>query len=660
MKERLLALLGGLKPEHVVAIAVAVTLAIFAFTYGGYAIDTASALAFVLWLVILVGIGFAVIPRSTLGTPALVGLGLIAGLTIFTAVSISWSDDAGLAYQRTIQMLGVLGIFTIVLLTGKRGEGRGWLTGITLGLGFIVFLAALSRFLPGIGNDAELTRELGSIIGGRLSWPLGYWNAIGAVSASFLALCLWHGGHDDSERVRKAATAAIPVTAVVLYLCSSRGSLVALFLAIVLIIGLGPRRRRLIATAALGAAGSVPLVLLAAQLPDVAHAKGGTQGDLEGLLLLGATAVVCGAVAWARKPLVAWVHSRDLPPKTVTRILLGVGALALLLIILSDPVERISSFTTIPWTGVDTPKDSTFATSHLLSESGNGRWQLWESAINAFESQPVRGIGSGGFEAWFNVDGAFWMKTVDAHSMPIQVLAELGLAGFLLLIGFVGAVVTQAVRRYRELGRTVGRTDKDQVEMVAFMALLLVGAVAVSIDWSGDMPAIYGPIVAGAALLLGPVYAAPATARKMAPAARYAAMVAVILFSGAAMLASEKQYESTRSIASSRSAFDAGDGDEAIKAAERAISSTPWAGAAYAQLATVQKGTGDMPAALASAITATEKSPNNDSYWLLRSEIQTNMHLYYAAINSAVKARGLNPNSAFWLDHPDPYKLPFP
>ena len=97
MKERLLALLGGLKPEHVVAIAVAVTLAIFAFTYGGYAIDTASALAFVLWLVILVGIGFAVIPRSTLGTPALVGLGLIAGLTIFTAVSISWSDDAGLA-----------------------------------------------------------------------------------------------------------------------------------------------------------------------------------------------------------------------------------------------------------------------------------------------------------------------------------------------------------------------------------------------------------------------------------------------------------------------------------------------------------------------------------------------------------------------------------
>jgi len=643
----------------VVIASVAVTMTILALNYGGYGTDTVSVLAFVSWGVILAGLGFGFLPRTKLSAMALVTLGLMAALTAYSALAIAWSDDAGLAFIRMLQIATASGIFTVVVLFSKPGEGSSWIWGLTLGFAAIVALAAISRFFPGIGDDADLTRQLGTIIGGRLSWPIGYWNALGIATACLLVLCVWHGGHAAARWARLAASAAIPFAAVVMYLCSSRGSLVATVCGLAVVIGLGPRRRRLAGTLLIGLIGSAPLVILAANLSEVVHAGEGSDALVQGLILLVATVAVALLTVYLRGPVIRWLEATNLNHRTSLRLVGLVAVLGVILVIASDPAERISAFTSVPWNGIEASDDSTFATNHLLSESGNGRWQLWESAINAFQSQPLRGIGSGGFEAWFKTDGSFWMKTIDPHSLPLQFLSELGLIGILLMFGTVGTALTAGIRRYRELGRSLNVEERDaerRPEMTAFLGLFVVGAFGFSIDWTGDIPVLYGPMMICLAALAGPIYAAvaaPATAgRERHPALRYAAIGATMIFCGAVMISAARQYEATRNIAASRESFENGDGKQALEQAQRAVSATPWAGAPYAQMAAVQEKVDDRGAALASAIEATERSPKNDSFWILRSDIQTRLGLTEPAFFSALTAKSLNPNSAYWSPLP--------
>ncbi len=654
---------SGFDSKHAITACVAVSMTILALAYGGYGTDWLSALAFVIWGVVLVGIGFGQLPRARLATSALIGLALMTGLTAYAAIAISWSDDAGLAYISMIQIASAAGIFVLAILLAKPGEGLAWIRGITLGFLAIVLLAAISRFFPGIGSDADLTIQLGNIIGGRLSWPLGYWNAIGVATACLLVLCLWHGGHASTRYVRLAATAVTPIASVVMYMCSSRGSLVAAFIGIAVVISLGPRRQRLFGTLIIGILGAVPLVLLNAKLPEVVHAGTGSDAVFQGLVLLAAVVLVGALSCWLRGPLIRRLESANFKHRTTIRIAIVLGIAVVALVFASDPGERISAFTALPVNGIESD-GSTFATDHLLSESSNGRWQLWESAIDAFASSPLYGIGSGGYEAWFKENGTFWMKTVEPHSLPLLFLSELGLIGFFLLAGSLFFGLYTGINRYRSLGRGRGgstggtetevgnKNSNERSEMAAFMGLLAVGTFAFSIDWTGDFPVLFGPIMISIAVLVGPVYsraAAPAINRRPTPTLiRMAVVVGALVFSGAVMIASARQFEASRNIAASRAAFEDGDGGKALEKAERAVSATPWAGDAYGQLAAVQERVVGPALAVATAEEATRRSPKNDSLWLLRSSIQVNLGLKGPSYYSALIAQLLNPRSQYW------------
>ncbi|MBK8293807.1 MAG: O-antigen ligase family protein [Solirubrobacterales bacterium] len=420
----------------------------------------------------------------------------MVGLTTWTAIAISWSNDAGIAYIRAIQIATALGICVLVIFVSKPGEGRSWIAGLTIGFGVIVVLAAASRFLPGIGTDAALSERLGPIIGGRLSWPLGYWNALGLITAFFLMFCLWHGGHAVTKRARTIATGFFPLAALVMYLCSSRGSIVASLIGAAIVIGLGPSRKRLAGTLAVGLVASTPLILLATQLDEVVHAGTGSSATIQGLALLLATIASCAVAIRAREPVIKRIDAANFHHRTALRVGIGLGVVALILVIASNPVDRINSFTSIPVAGANN-EGSTFATEHLLSESGNGRWQLWQTSLDAFKEQPVRGIGPGGFESYFKTNGQFWMKTIDPHSIPLQFLSELGLVGFFLLLGVVGLALYAGIRRFRELGvkSTAAKVPGGREELTAFIGLLAVGMFGVSIDWTGDMPVIFVPIM---------------------------------------------------------------------------------------------------------------------------------------------------------------------
>ena len=94
------------------------------------------------------------------------------------------------------------------------------------------------------------TEELGTFLpaaGGRLSYPIGYWNGLAAAMAIGLVLLVWLGGHARAAGVRAVAVAAIPLPILVIYLASSRGGVAAGVVGLAVLLALGPARARMFA-----------------------------------------------------------------------------------------------------------------------------------------------------------------------------------------------------------------------------------------------------------------------------------------------------------------------------------------------------------------------------------------------------------------------------
>jgi len=637
---------------------VAVSLTLLAMNYGGYGSDTTAALAIAVWWLVALGLGFDLLPRQRLAMPGVVAFSALLGLTAFTALSIIWADDAGKAYIEGVQMAAMTGVFVAALLFVKRGEGRAWLAGMSVGLGVIVFLALVSRFFPELGDDRELTAQLGSIVGGRLSWPLGYWNAVGTVAAFFAVLTVWFSASARSRVARSVATATVPGTALVLYLCSSRGALAALAAGLILLIGVGPRRLPMIASLTLGLVGAVVPVILATGFHDLVHAQASQDADAQGVTLMVVTVLATLATFAVR-----YLGDRPIDRTQVSRKisiagLVAVVIVALVGVIALDPVEKFDSFTAPPTSVPSLDGKQTYATEHLLGSGGNGRWQLWKSALSAFESEPLTGIGAGGFSNWFKLDGDIWMKTIDAHSTPLQILGELGAIGFLLLALFSLTVVVIGVSRLRiepsaqRLSFLSSRAEPDTADrpdakdLSVVLAVLLTGLVSLSIDWTGEFPVVFIPLLICAALISGQAY----SLRPIPDGNRLSTVAAIllILVSGAFIYGTGRQYIASSKVESSRDLYDEGRPEAAFADARDAIDATPWWGAPYSQAAAILHAQGVDRAALDYSIEATEKAPVNDAMWLQRAKIEMTLDETEAAKASRDEARKLNPKAPIW------------
>jgi O-antigen ligase len=135
------------------------------------------------------------------------------------------------------------------------------------------------------------------------------------------------------------------------------------------------------------------------------------------------------------------------------------------------------------------------ATAERLGSSGSHRYTYWRVALQAFADDPAIGLGAGGFQtAWLerrDIDES----VRDAHSLPLETAAELGLLGLLLLALSAGGVVA-AIRR---LGRS------DPALAAGPTAALAVWAAHASIDWDWEMPAVtlVAAVLAGVLLARG-------------------------------------------------------------------------------------------------------------------------------------------------------------
>jgi O-Antigen ligase len=608
---------------------VAIASAALAFAQGGYSQEAVAVATAVVWIAAAVGIVLGLWRRSEIPRPALVaGLSLL-GLAVLSAASMAWADDPGRSFDASIRVAGYLGLFTLVAVAAPRTGKRAWILGLAVGLTVVCAAALGSRYMPTLFGNAD--RELGAAIpnaAGRLSYPIGYWNGLAALLAIDAVLLAWLGAHARERAGRALAVGLIPLPVLGFYLASSRGGLAAAGVGGLVLLMLARNRRAVLASALLGGAGGGLLVLIGRTQDDFVAGGAGSTATHQGELMLLVTLVCVGLVAAGRYRVEPWLQDvrstrRPVWPWVVLLVVV-VGAFIALASRQSDEVASAGG------------RAQGVAAGHLTSSGASGRYQFWQAALDAFWSHPAGGVGAGNFELYWNAHPQLTLPLVNAHSLYLETLAELGPAGLALLMAFLVVPVVRAVRR-RSSGESVAEDD-------AALAILAAGALSAALEWTWQIPAAFAPVVVALGLLVaGTTLNEPAESRMTARQSRFALGVATLAVAWVAIWAAAVSFAGEHELAASRSAAARGDLTAAADDARIAGKLQPWSPEPPLQLALVDELGGDLATARTAALDAIHSAPGDWRGWAVAGRIAAKSGNSAAAKLLLAKAASLSP-----------------
>jgi tetratricopeptide (TPR) repeat protein len=517
-------------PAQVLAVGAFVALG--AAEAGFYATAWCPAALFLLALVVLTA--------ATLGLPVRPPRSLVVGLVLFAAycawslLSITWADQQAEAWagaNRTIAYLLVLVLFAL------------WPVG---GTGARLLLALLSLGIAAIGLVEILRADAAAVpdrffIDLRFSEPAGYINANVALWTLGMLGCLATAAARRAHPVLRGVTlGGTALLAGLALLGQSRGWLIALPLALIVLFAFSPDRLRIACGAVLAGAGVLAVrgPLLAVHDDYTPARFDGLVADATATLVLMAVVVGLGGAVWAG------IERRvrlDAPNRRRVTIATGVllAALALAggaaaLNAVGDPVERAGD----AWSDFKEGGGPKRGASRFAS-GGSNRYDFWTVAWDAFRDHPVRGIGAENFQELYLRVGSSTEKPRYPHSLLFGVLSQLGIVGASLLAGGLGAllVAAAAVRR---------RPAEVQAAAAAALGVFAYWFGHASVDWLWEFPGLTAPALAmlGTAAALatrsgdspGPTGAPRRPARRRVLAVAAPAIIALALCLGALWL----------------------------------------------------------------------------------------------------------------------------
>jgi O-Antigen ligase len=440
-----------------------------AFASGGY-FDEARLVALIAAWALAAGavlLSGAPLPRSRAGLAA---VGALAGYAGWIALSTTWAPLKGPAGDDMERALLYVGAFVAVAAAFRpRGAARAVEPALAAGAFVVTGYGVIGRLLPGIVREHATLSSAG-----RLDQPLTYWNATGALAALGLVLCARIAGDNDRRRELRcaAAAAAVPLAAGV-YLSFSRGAIAALAAGIVVLLVAAPRWIQLRAAAICLEAGALGAAACAApggvrDLAGSAHTRE-AEGAVVFVVLLALMALAAAVMAWAQRTELAGTSRLGRLPLPRWA---PAAAAALVVAIVVVPVLVAKGTTTA------TPRFG--ETSARLGSVGSNRYEYWKVAVKVAADHPLAGVGASGFAVEWLRRRDISDAARDAHSLELETLAELGIAGFALLCALLVAVALAARRVHRD----------DPALAAGPIAGLALWTLHAAIDWDWEMPAL--------------------------------------------------------------------------------------------------------------------------------------------------------------------------
>ena len=307
--------------------------------------------------------------------------------------------------------------------------------------------------------------------------------------------------------IRVLAAAAVPMMCTTLALTFSRGSIavgaIGLLLAVIVarpslllsgLLAAGP-------AAAVAVASALGADLVSSQDPTGAAATAQGHDVALTLALCIIAAAAARILALGIDPFLARLRTPRRLQRPSVVVAAAAGALALagtVFVLLDGPttIERqITAFT---------KGDVVTATGRerLTSLGNNGRVDGWRVAADAFSDRQLRGEGAGTWALRWDLERPNELQVNDAHSLYLEVLAELGAVGLILVTGALLLILG---------GLAAGARGPDRGPSGVLCAAAVAWAVHAGIDWDWEMPAVTAWVFAAGGLALATA-SRPATA----------------------------------------------------------------------------------------------------------------------------------------------------
>jgi hypothetical protein len=589
--------------------------------------------------------------------PLLVALVAIWALTAWSFLSISWAESQSLALEgagRTAMYAALVTIALTAIPSARqmRAIGAALVTGVVL----MAVVTLVRMHIEG----AEV------FVAGRPEAPTAYRNAAACLFAiGFWPLLGTAVTRGRNPSFRAACFAAATLCLGLGFLTQSRGAVIGLALGGVVAIVLSTERirRSFLALLAMGGVLVLSGPLLVAYrtfengLGPVTSADIGSatwtltflvfDAFVIGLLL----ALLDGGLRASAKNLAR--------ARRVAVVGLAVGAIGLVaggMLATGNPVqfveEKVWEFQAFE------NRSSEF--SRLLSTGGE-RYDLWRVAFVQVAAEPVTGVGEGSYSFDYYEERQSDRNLDNPHSLPLRLLAELGIVGLGLFTTFLAALGVALVRgvRWERL-----KSWAPQGQLVhtrhAIGGLAAGGAVVVGqslVDWMWFVPGVMGiglfalalaagiasphpePAPLRARSLPGGLRRAPATALAGLRQGLPAAGLLVAAIAVATVLVSDHLLREARTAPSP---------SRTLAAAEAAERVAPWNVTARWLQAGALEQLGEPEAARAELASAVALEPRNFASLGLLADLETRagndlraMELYRDALALNPKDRGL-------------------
>jgi O-Antigen ligase len=616
---------------------------------GGYDPIPRDQVGILVWWALLVGIAVAAISIERIGYSGRVVLIVFLGLVAWTALALSWTQSDERTATELARVVTYLGVFVLALAVQAGRRWRALLFGVTAGIAIVTGLAVLSRLHPQWFPPNDLGRVLPGIeIERRLAYPLNYSSAQGSFAAMALPLLLAASSAARTYAGQLLAAAALPIAGLAFYLSSSGTATLVVVAGLAAFFLIAPDRLPKVATLAVGAAGTAILGYAVNHRSALDRGLPTAELKSQGSDVLLILIFVCIAVALCQLAISMAVRHGRRPSWLL--ISPRVAALATVaVIIIAVPVAAAAGGAHEAkdrWDNFKNPAGAGPAnqsrSSQILNTSGSGRYQFWQSAIDAYKTEEFHGIGPGTFEFWWAQHGTFNGAFVrDAHSLYIETLAELGIVGFILVTGLVLAIIgigsVRAMRAPPDL----------RLGLAAATAGCVAFAVAAGVDYMweiGVMPICFFIL---AAVAVDAARAAVRRARTRTEQRRREIgwWAGTVLASVLALVVIYLPYKGATDLRASEQDVSRGDLDSALSEARSAADAQPYAASPRLQEALVLERQGKFNQAADAAREATQKESTNWRTWFVLSRLEAERGRAKASLAAYQRAKQLNPHS---------------